>query len=269
MCRSATKHVIRNGCAGRFTCTANGCNLITSAICSVVEECYAIFGVEFSYTGWAEPSTTTNNSCGVVFNKCVINVDNIRNRSNVNCATLIVCSVINNFASIKSYISRCNINTSTNALIAKLISTVTSSLILFNRTTVHGKTSAVNIWPVIPWSTNPGVRNLLSSNNAYKLIVCCYTATSNTSGIVLDNTVVHDNVAVPSYVDTATGLRSNIISNRATVEGKVCLRLRIIKVRITCVNVDTSAINSLIVSDISTTHSGCCCLTVWIQGIEH
>ena len=32
---------------------------------------------------------------------------------------------------------------------------------------------------------------------------------------------------------------------------------------------DACTINSLIVSDISTTHSGCCCLTVWIQGIKH
>ena len=32
---------------------------------------------------------------------------------------------------------------------------------------------------------------------------------------------------------------------------------------------DACTINSLIVSDISTTHSGCCCLAVWIQGIKH
>ena len=223
MCRGTTKHIIRNSCTSRFTCTANGCNLITSTICGVVEECYAIFGVEFSYTGWAEPSTTTNNSCGVVLNKCVINVDNIRNRSNVNCATLIVCSVINNFARVKSYISRCNINTSTYTLITKLISAITGGLVFFNRTTVHGEASAINVWPVIPWSTNPGVRNLLTTNNANKLVVGSNATASNASSVVLDNTVIHNNVAVPGYVDTTTGLRSNIISNRATVEGKVCL----------------------------------------------
>ena len=223
MCRGTTKHIIRNSCTSRFTCTANGCNLITSTICGVVEECYAIFGVEFSYTGWAEPSTTTNNSCGVVLNKCVINVDNIRNRSNVNCAALVICSVIDNFTSIKGYISRCNINTSTNTLIAKLVGAITSDLVSVNRATIHGEASAINVWPVIPWSTNLGIRNLLTTNNTNKLVVGSNATASNASSVVLDDAVIHNNVAVPDYVDTTTGLRSNIISNRATVEGKVCL----------------------------------------------
>ena len=101
------------------------------------------------------------------------------------------------------------------------------------------------------------------------MIVCCYTATGNTSGVVLDNTVVHDNVAIPGYVDAATGFRSNIISNRATIERKVCLRLRIIKVRIACVNVDARTVNSLVVSDITTVHGSCCCLALRITSIQH
>ena len=179
--------------------------------------------MELSITSWTEPCTATNNCCGVVINKCVINVDNIRNRSNVNCATLIVCSVINNFARVKSYISRCNINTSTNTLIAKLVSTIAGGLVSVNRAAVHGEASAVDIWPVVPRSGNPGIRNLLITNNANELVVGSNATASNASSIVLDDAVVHNSVAVPGYVDTATGLRSNIISNRATVERKVCL----------------------------------------------
>ena len=223
MCRGTTKHIIRNGCAGRFTCTANGCNLITSAVSGVVEECYAVLRMELSITSWAEPCAAANNCCSVVFNKCVIDMKNIRNRCNVNCAALVICSVIDNFASIKSCISRCNINTSTNTLITKLVGAITGGLVSVNRAAVHGEASAINVWPVIPWSTNLGVRNLLTTNNANKLVVGSNATASNASSVVLDDAVVHNNVAVPSYIDTATGLRSNIISNRATVEGKVCL----------------------------------------------
>ena len=147
----------------------------------------------------------------------------IRNRSNVNCAALVICSVIDNFASIKSCVSRCNINTSTYTLITKLVGAITGGLVSVNRATVHGEAGAINVWPVIPWSTNPGVRNLLTTNNANKLVVGSNATASNASSVVLDDAVVHNSVAVPGYVDTATGLRSNIISNRATVEGKVCL----------------------------------------------
>ena len=161
--------------------------------------------MELCLTSWAEPCATTNDSGGIILNKCIINVNNIRNGCNVNCAALVICSVINNFASIKGCISRCNINTSTNALITKLVGAIAGGLISVNRATVHGEASAINVWPVIPWSTDPGVRNLLTTNNTYKLVICCNASTSISCSVVLDNAIVHNNIAIPSYVNTTTG----------------------------------------------------------------
>ena len=154
MSRSTTKHVIRNSCTAAITCAANSSNLIGGTICGVIEESYTVLRMELCITSWTEPCAATNNCCSVVLNKGVVDMKDIRNRSNVNCATLIICCVIDNFASIKSCISRCNINTSTNTLITKLVGVITGGLVSVNRTTVHGEASTVDIWPVIPWCSS-------------------------------------------------------------------------------------------------------------------